>query len=284
MMKTKRNTLKVMALTLVFTLAFSVVAFAVPAPTAPGGVATIRNPVFSVTLPTTINFTIDPFDILDNGQIHSPEFAVINRSNVPVVVQADFLLQHAPRVEVVEESDGMCDGLGDDADGFEAVVQLHFAAGTDSDFRLNTTAAVGPTATYLDWDFDTLAAGNSINFYDEGAVEGILAAFAIAAWNLPANADTVAQATSVYFVLDSAIDYFNDALTALQLNQVIADPDDNVAAFTVVGEVSTYSPWAVADLRLFSRFTISPRTPSDFADLDGEGLATAHNVYTGFAS
>lgn len=52
------------------------------------GDSTVENPIYKVSVPTSITFAVDPFEQKNQSQIYSQELQLINKSNVPVKVTA----------------------------------------------------------------------------------------------------------------------------------------------------------------------------------------------------
>lgn len=59
------------------------------------GTVDFLNPVFNVILPTDLNFKVDPFSVLDEGQIVSPGYGVVNRSPMAIQVSVNAAIQEA---------------------------------------------------------------------------------------------------------------------------------------------------------------------------------------------
>lgn len=53
------------------------------------------NPVFNVILPTDLSFKVDPFSVLNEGQIVSPGYAVVNRSPMAIQVSVNAAIKEA---------------------------------------------------------------------------------------------------------------------------------------------------------------------------------------------
>jgi len=66
---------------------------------------TVTNPVYKVFIPAATPFVLDPFNLNGRGQVSSPDFCIVNRSNVDVAVRAKATLTPKATVTIIGDKD-----------------------------------------------------------------------------------------------------------------------------------------------------------------------------------
>lgn len=192
------------------------------------------NPIYKITLPSTLAFTLDAFNIGGNGQIYSNSYAIVNRSNVAVAVKASVSATAGTSV-TLEQFDA--DAPPDDA---TKVAQVAMVLGN----ALESGATIDATKTVPKW---------TPNVTDDAArsLHG-------------------ATPVDTYFLLGAA-EYTGTTLKSLNTEAdnggyggfyltgaLASHPKDNGV------EVG----WAAKDLSVSTVYTFTPYTAAEYSDLD----------------
>lgn len=102
---------------------------------------TAVNPIYKVSLPTTLVFAIDAFNLNGNGEVSSNNYAIINRSNVPVQVKTNFKTKAKTGTTLADAT------ISNAADTKEAFLQLSYATAKGAN------AEITEKLTTLDWTY-----------------------------------------------------------------------------------------------------------------------------------
>lgn len=238
------------------------------------GTSTLVSPVLRVTLPSAIATTLDPYAIRSEDRISSVDYAVVNRSNVPVVVEALFGVIPGTTgtgqsttivVDIATEND---DDAIQELEDKTAFVQLQLASdvGNDASF-LNALAATGSTNT-IDWDYTDAALITLDSVLRDGE-----AVPAVAGVNTLLTRED-SKSEKVYFVLKES-PYDPPIGTANPLITVGPVPDEALGGFSIKGDLSVTDPehvWAQNDVRIAVVFSFKPISENAYeVIIAGEG-------------
>ncbi len=246
---------------------------------------TLTDVIARVVLPTTLDFYIDPMDLTGNGTLFSPEYAIINHSNVDIefsitglhyVFSEDgqFLSFAEPFDTRLEREENAVYMYLRQIDS----TQFHFAdsspANTDKDIQNFFPDAENSEAKtqdfYLDTETQEFLASEETQDYLTATISSTLSTIA---------SDNIGQASAVpdYIITDKndgdpltfvlkASNYDEDG-NFVSLNQ------DSIFLFTLMGEASsgTSEPWKTGDMKInmvFNWETIEPEVPEEAEELE----------------
>lgn len=239
------------------------------------GDSTVKSPVYSVVVPTTVAFGIDAFEQAGqtNSQISSADLTIYNRSNVAVRVQADVTLTPATGVTLVDDAsevkeDGTDKTLFIGLEVPKAVTLNLKAVAAPTDTRAtdvaNYTLHASDSKLYLTSGLTADETGNGGAFNGEGAAD----AEAIKAQEIDKSTITYATGAtgdeqyivplgedkiSVAFALDKADYYkvYNTSSDAAGEDKFYkaASASDGATAFRLTGAVNSRAAWAANDVQ-----------------------------------
>lgn len=206
------------------------------------------NPIYKITLPSTLAFTLDAFEIGEKGQIYSNDYAIVNRSNVAVAVKAS--------VKATAGSSVTLEAYDKDnaPTGTDKTAQLTMVLGKDS-----TGSTIDATKTMPKW------APNEATT----AVRDLK--------------DSATAPVNTWFLLDAA-EYTGTTLKALAASEagyggfyfdgaLTTHPQD--ANGVEIG-------WAAKDLNIETVYSFVSYTATEFEDLDKNtgALADTKNAFS----
>jgi len=218
------------------------------------GNATLTSPIYKVALPTTIVFSLDPYGLTNGKEVVAAEHVMVNRSNVPVKVDAKFTVNAAKAVNLMTyatfDTKDYAIG-GDDAttakEGWFGIAALDTIGGTD----YATTTKTTPSAllgVYTDLTGTIDDNEGYISVIDNSA-------------GTAAKDDATPLEWS--FLLTKA-DYTDKTINGL------ASSDMGIAAFSFAGGLNPYAAWAASDIKVTMKYTFTAVTADDFTALEGD--------------
>lgn len=178
----------------------------------------VSNPVYSLTVPTTASVAIDPMQMTKSGEsIVSGDFAIINGSEVPVVVTCTaYLSTVASEVTVVNKADV--------PDGSDIA---------DTSKKAYIGLAVPKDITATDDDTDGVMDKVEGTYTDKVDVQ------------IPATAKTKDDGTQIQFILNKAT--FDTSQTP---HKIQSSDKTACAAFKLSGLVNPNAAWTASDIKV----------------------------------
>lgn len=234
----------------------------------------VEEPIYSVTLPATLNFAVDAFEQKGEGQIVSADIPVINNSNVAVKMNVAITV---------------ADGTGDGTVAFAATedaldttedVKSVFLQAEVADTVTETKANVAAYTTAVVKDAEG-------NYYVSEAIakevsgdEGISVNAATEMVAVESVAGEAAASPVVYTLGETAteldfalaaskyIKYYSDASTVAQQFQATADDNFSSACYSFTGKVNPNVVWVEDDFKISAVYTFKGMTTSDYEAAD----------------
>ncbi len=256
----KKKLSLVLAVAVLVCMVFAVPTFAAPADQDVTVSTTVTDPVWNMVVPTTIGMAIDPFALTDgSSQVYSPDFTVVNKSQVAVRATASVTLSGAAvfkntAAEVTETDTSKL-----------AFVQAKVA----TDVNATTKAGAFTTLAALNGDYYTgslnvtgAAAVATEASVDIDKVTGVYGASAPAV-TLKTDAVKVefALAGSDYVKYYTAAD---KSANAYQFLNCAADKK-GFASWRFVGKLNSYAPWQASDISATVKYSFKGLTPANYA-------------------
>jgi|GEM_PF-3404590 len=164
----------------------------------------VENPVFRVVVPTTLTFATDPFELKAESMIYSPDYPIINKSNIAVLVDVGLSVTGATAVTFVESAEGIDETVADKSAWFAAAVP---ATVTETS-KEATNATVGTTP---------------VNVYNVSSATG-------GAINVKAADEDAAKVAAA--LVDGVVFVSGAALTITQLQETDIDTVEGTYDFT----------------------------------------------------
>jgi hypothetical protein len=192
------------------------------------GTSTVNLPIYKVALPTALVFGLDPYELKGTGQVTSGDFAIVNRSNVPVKVTVASTLTPATGTTMIKAADiaTISNTVG------VLTKQAYFTIVTAT--AIDSTSEVDATKNNVKGTYDLEKAGTIIDFVSN-------------------------KSTMIYALAPAA--YNDTAFSAMAAN------DKGVATFKFQGKLNPYADWKAADLKISTIYTISGLLPDDYTAL-----------------
>lgn len=217
---------KPLAIGLILSLAVSSIAFGNDRVVTSTGTQTITGDstydptVFSVVIPTAYTFSIDAFEKNSAGiQIHSPDYFIINKSNVDVDASIEITVSPVSGVAFMPKE------LVNITDLKNTDKQLYFAAVPAASLSIDATSGSEKVS----------------NVVNSSLVE-------VSAVNTPSSNK---KAASISFALAAAT-YNNGTFSSL------APSNKGVSSYRFVGKVNPFSAWEENDITATGKYTIQP--------------------------
>lgn len=201
----------------------------------------VTNPIYKVSLPTSVAFTIDALELGEKGQVYASDFAIVNRSNVPVFVNAAF---------------------------FTTLGTKNPATLVDKDATIETAIAPTKKEAYIyvnpAKDHDTGSTVDAVKTepkftYDADEVMDLKAAV---------DKDT---AVEIFYLLDKATYDDKGKITAVA-------QADSVGGFTIGGAVTTYAEWAAKDISVSAVFKFQGLGATDWTNYTTNSASDANGL------
>lgn len=273
------------------------------------GDSSVKSPVYSVVVPTTVEFGIDAFEQAGqtNSQIASADLPIYNKSNVAVRVQADVkvtpatgvtLVDDASKVTEADTSKNLFIGLevpktvamtldtAADATGTDATAVADYKKGADG--KLYLTSGLTEDEKGTGGAFETAPAGAASDIQAQ-AIKSSTITYAAGTESDPQYIITLGEdEISVAFALDKA-DYYkvysktSDA-TGTDKFYKAASAADGATAFRLTGAVNSRAAWADNDVQASVTYSFlgirsaNYATQSDDATTDNENIAYVDNT------
>ncbi len=239
------------------------------------GDSEVKSPIYSVVVPTTVEFGIDAFEQAGqtNSQIASAELPIYNKSNVAVRVQADIKVE--PKDDTVTLVDSASEVTETDTSknlfiGLEIPKKVDLKLGTAADATGADATAMASYTKHSDGKL-YLTTGLTSEDTDAGGAfngEGAAAAADIQAQAITGNTIDYPAGTesdpqyiialgadevSVAFALDKAAYYkvyskSSDG-TGTDKFYKAASATDGGTVFRLTGTVNSRAPWAASDVK-----------------------------------
>jgi len=235
--------------------------------------STVKSPIYSIVVPTTIEFGIDAFEQAGqtNSQIASADLTIYNKSNVAVRVQADVKLTPASGVTLVDSASKVTEsdtsknlfiGLevpktvvltldtAADATGADATAAGSYTKHSDGKLYLTSGLTADETGSGGAFNGESAAAASDIQAQ---AIKSSTVTYAAGDESDPQYIVALGEdAVSVAFALDKA-EYYkvysksSDA-TGTDKFYKAASTADGAAAFRLTGTVNSRAAWAANDV------------------------------------
>lgn len=238
------------------------------------GDSTVKSPIYSVVVPTTVEFGIDAFEQAGqlNSQIASADLPIYNKSNVAVRVQADVKLTPANGVTLVDDTTKVTEdntnkvlymglevpktvamtlGTAADATGADATTVASYTKHSDNKLYLTTGLTTDETASGGAFNGESAAAASDIKTQE---INGSTITYAAGTTADPQYIVTLGtDAVSVAFALDKA-EYYkvyskSSDTTGTDKFYKAASTTDGAAAFRLTGAVNSRAAWAAQDVK-----------------------------------
>lgn len=227
-----------LVLVMVFVLALTPITVSAAETGSIGGTSTVTDVTIEVTLPTSLDFAIDPLELdsIEGSQISDVTYLMVNKTLAPVRV------------------------------GFEIETTLDTGVTLVSD--PTTLKKDDITATEKNLYFGALGASGITaagNFADDAA--GTTAAFDAKKNTLvPFGTD---GKVSIAWALSPAKDTNTD-----KAPDTLADGNKGMAAFQFFGEMNTYAAWKAGDVKVTGKYTLTALRASTFDKLTAADFAS----------
>ena len=251
--------------------------------------ATVEPPVYKISVPTSLDFYIDPFQQLAAGQITSDDFVIINKSNVALKVDATITV--AGKDSTVTLKNAATDVTETSTDKL-AYVEAEIPS------VITETPAAG--AAFVEDDFETAygtmfkgTVGDTTKYYvatsssavaDEAAANTEMVDTTNAAGTYTTSkkaAIDTTNGTTLTFALDKAnyIDVYDTydatAKSGVAFKDVAAN-GKGTAVFRFSGKVNTTAAWADGDITGNIAYTFTGLTPELYTANAAKVGADAH--------
>ena len=271
----KRKLSLVLAVAVLVCMVFTVPTFAAPAGQDVTVTTEVSEPVWNIVVPTTMPMAIDPFALHDgSSQVYSPDFTIVNKSQVAVKATATVTLTGAA---VFKDNAAAVTETNTDKLAFVQAKVANSVNVTTKAGTFTTVAALGGDYFLDSLNVDGAATFTTDKAIDVDKVEGIYNASSPAV-----NLGTTA--TKVEFALQKAdyLKYYSAAdksTTSYQYRNMAADKK-GVASWRFVGKLNSYAAWAPADISATVAYSFAGLTPENYAgaNLDADGHQFISNV------
>lgn len=224
----------------------------------------VKNPIYKVSVPTTMDFIIDPFEQITQGsQITSKDFSFVNKSNVPIELDVALAVTAGQDVSIVAEADVN----EDDADAKLAYIAAEIASAVTEteDTTLiayedsNTgVGAVTLTSVYKDETGDAPVYFYTVGSSGLSAIENEVVNVTGATGTYVAESsykDTIDKedGLTLTFALEEAtyIDIYENqdkTGTTVKAFQAVAEDAKGSASFRFSGKINSLADWQNTDL------------------------------------
>ncbi len=272
----KRKLSLVMAVAVLVCMVFTVPTFATGPANQNVTVNTeVADPIWDIVVPTTIPMAIDAFALLDGtNQIYSPDFTIVNKSQVAVKATATVSLTGAALFQ--DSAAGVVETGTDKLAFVQALVA--------TDVKETTGAAAFVTVAALNGDFYAgslnvtgAAAQATEAAVDIEKVEGVYGASAPAV-------KLGTAAAKVEFALQKAdyVKYYTAADKTSSAAQLLncAPNKKGSASWRFIGKINSYANWQATDITATVAYSFAGLTPANYAaaNLDENGHQFLSNV------
>lgn len=233
-----------------------------PAPSTVAGTGTVLSPVYNVLLPTSLVITVNPFNLNEQPEVFSQNYAVVNRSNVPVVVAARFVPRtgntDATRAVFVDDAAKVIPSEPEQIAARNVYLNLKFGKGLEGDGQSIAHNMAVTAMSGLEIEYNPEA-----YIYLNDFIEGALATSGANA------ADHAERGHTVYFLLDAHDYTYNPATNAAT---IVAEPveEKSYAFFSFGGQINPNASWAASQVMVTTVFTITGQSATVFEDLADE--------------
>ena len=258
----KRKLSLVLAVAVLVCMVFAVPTFADITPAGKTVTVTteVSEPVWNIVVPTTMPMALDPFALNDGAsQVYSPDFTVVNKSQVAVKATATVTLSGAAvfKDNAAAVTETNTDKL--------ALVQAKVA----NSVNVTTKAGTFTTVAALGGEYflDSLNVANAATFTTDSAVDVDKVEGVYNASSPAVNLGTAA--TKVEFALQKA-DYMKYYTTstksavAYEYRNMAADKK-GVASWRFVGKLNSYAAWQASDITATVAYSFAGLTPENYA-------------------
>ena len=245
----------------------------------------LKSPIYKVSVPTAMKFYIDPFEQLAADQITSDDFAIINKSNVALAIDATLTVEGGTGVQFVAE----------DKVTETDTTKLAYIAAEIASSVTETAAAAAAYVDVTDWTtaktlytaddstgyYVTSSSGSATNeinapaeMIDTTAVSGTYTAAKKVAVDPTSG-------TKLSFVLNKAVytpyyTNYTDTEAAGSLFKNVATGQAGSAAFRFAGTVNTLAAWAPGDLTATVAYTFNGLTDENYTAKADKVVAGTH--------
>jgi hypothetical protein len=264
----KRKLSLVLAVAVLVCMVFTVPTCAAPAGQDVTVTTEVSEPVWNIVVPTTMPMAIDPFALHDgSSQVYSPDFTIVNKSQVAVKATATVTLTGAA---VFKDNAAAVTETNTDKLAFVQAKVANSVNVTTKAGTFTTVAALGG-----DYFLDSLNVDGAATFSTDAAVDVDKVEGVYNASSPAVNLGTAA--TKVEFALQKAdyLKYYSAAdksTTAYQYRDMAADKK-GVASWRFVGKLNSYAAWQAADISATVAYSFAGLTPENYAGatLDANG-------------
>lgn len=237
--------------------------------------AAVESPVYKISVPTTLDFYIDPFQQLAAGQITSDDFVIINKSNVALKVGATVTVEGKDStVTLKNAATDVTETTTDKLAYIEAEIPSEvvetYAAGAafvQSDDFATEYATMYKGTVGTDTKYYTTTSSSAVDDEEGVATEMVetTGASGTYATSKKVAIDTT-NGTDLTFALDKAnyIDVYtnyNDTTKAGVAFKDVAADGKGTAVFRFNGKVNTTAAWANGDITGRIAYTFTGLTP-----------------------
>lgn len=276
------------------------------------GESDVKDPIYCVVVPTTLEFSVDAFEQGQRSQIYSADFPIINKSNVNVKVDVALKVEGASgqNVTFVSKADDVT------TDGSSTAREVYIAAsvpaavtvtagtavdqmvGTDKIFNVTTTAETTGINVAAADDTAALALAEAIDgtAYASGTA-GLGAAEVKITPDVVAGTFTYSGTkdfvevplsttdSTLTFALEKATyatEYYSDATTKANAFSAMAASDTGVATYRFYGVVNDNADWQLKDLKATAAYSFIGLSDANYTALAAKtveiGASTAHGL------
>lgn len=237
------------------------------------GTSEIKNPIYSVVIPTKFEFSVDAFSQGGQSQIYSEEFNIINKSNVAVRVnvnaKATPLKSATLKTAEADVTETSTDKLMYLAIQTPSTVTISFedkAAFTPA--LLKGDAAVYYTAT-------TSENGSENAYAEMQDVKGVTSTY-----DASAKEALSTEGKDFLFALAKAeyVDYYtnyNDTAKTGSLYKK-ADADNGATTFRFYGKVNSKAAWETGEVKVDATYTFLGLSDANYGALKDKVVTNAH--------
>lgn len=234
---------------------------------------TVVDPIYSVTVPTNLNFAVDAFEQKGEGQIVSTDISMTNNSNVAIKMNVSITLSTEKALTFAESAEDVSTETG-----IKSVFMQAQIADTVTEIK-NVEAAYTPGLVvdddgtyYVSVDVAKEVSGNDsivVNAAEEmQSVKSVT--------GTPASTPVVyplgEEATELDFALAASeyVDYWHDATTEKMQFKTTAENNKSSACYTFTGKVNPNVVWEANDFKATAVYTFMGMTTSDYEAVEYE--------------
>lgn len=245
------------------------------------GANTVEDPIYSVTIPATLEFAVDAFEQKGEGQIVSTDISCTNNSNVAVKMNVALTVADGITADTVTFATS-ADDVSTEEDVKSVFMQAQVAetvTETKNAAAAYTTAVVKDGAgTYYTTDDVAKAVTGNDGVVTSAAteMESVKSVTGTAA-DTPVAYTLGTEATELDFALAASdyIKYYTSASATAQQFKTTAADNKSSACYTFTGKVNPNAVWAANDFKATAVYTFKGMTTTDYEAAEFETGAHA---------